>query len=287
MKILLAVDGSDSSFDAVRALSAFGPSEQLIVANVMDLPQLSYPSFGPNINQDLALTVQQAMKEEGTHFIDRAVSLLPPHHGPVTKRLEEGSPAEGLLRIAEEEKVDLIVVGARGLGPVKEYVFGSVSHRVVIHAPCSTLVVKVPLREVNHILIPVEGEEDANVTAEFLKKNPFRTQPKVTVVHVVPYTDPVWPVGAMIPESFRQDMLTQGQNMANKMVSTLQPLGYQVEGKAVIGVPSYSIVSEAGEKKVDMILMPSNNRTRMSRFFLGSVSHGVLHSAPCSVLLIR
>ena len=287
MKILLAVDGSDSSFDAVGALSAFGPSEKLIVVNVIELPQLSYPSFGPNITQDLALTVQEAMKEEGTQFIERAVSLLPPHHGPVTKRLEEGPPAEGLLRIAEEAKVDLIVVGARGLGPIRESLFGSVSHRILTHAPCSTLVVKVPLREVHHILIPVEGEEDAKVTGEFLKKNPFRTHPKITVVHVVPYTAPVWPVGAMIPESFRQDMLAHGQSMANEMVSTLQPLGYQVEGKAVIGVPSYSIVSEAEEKKVDMIIMPSHNRTRMSRFFLGSVSHGVLHNAPCSVLLIR
>lgn len=287
MKILLAVDGSDSSFDAVRALSALGPSEKLIVANVMNLPHLSYPSFGPNINKDLALTVQEAMQEEGAQVIDRAVSLLPPHHGQVTKRLEEGSPAEGLLRIAEEEKIDLIVVGARGLGPIKEHVFGSVSHRVMTHAPCSTLVVKAPLREIHHILVPVESEEDAKFTGEFLKKNPFQSHPKVTVIHIVPYAAPAWPVGALIPESFRKEILAHGQNMANEMVSTLRPLGYQVERKAVVGVTSSSIVSEAEERKVDVIVMPSHNRTRVSRFFLGSVSHGVLHHASCSVLLIR
>jgi nucleotide-binding universal stress UspA family protein len=53
-----------------------------------------------------------------------------------------GSPSQEILTAANEPGVDLVVVGARGLGPIKRLVLGSVSERVVHHAPCAVLVVK-------------------------------------------------------------------------------------------------------------------------------------------------
>ena len=55
---------------------------------------------------------------------------------------ESGDPAEAIVRAAEGESADLVVVGARGLTGVKA--FGSVSERVVHEAPCSVLVARHP-----------------------------------------------------------------------------------------------------------------------------------------------
>jgi len=56
--------------------------------------------------------------------------------------LKEGRPADEIVKTAKEENFDLIVMGHRGLGRVKEFFLGSVSDRVADEAHCPVLIVK-------------------------------------------------------------------------------------------------------------------------------------------------
>ena len=56
--------------------------------------------------------------------------------------LLEGEPVTEILRCAEYEKADLIVMGSRGLSQFKRLLIGSVSHKLTELAPCPTLTVK-------------------------------------------------------------------------------------------------------------------------------------------------
>jgi nucleotide-binding universal stress UspA family protein len=56
--------------------------------------------------------------------------------------LEEGDPASGIVEAARNGNFDLVVVGHRGLSSIEAFLMGSVSNRVVTHAPCSVLVVR-------------------------------------------------------------------------------------------------------------------------------------------------
>ena len=60
----------------------------------------------------------------------------------ISQKLVEGRPSDMIVEIAKEEKFDLIVIGSRGLGGIKEFFLGSVSDRVADHAPCPVLIVK-------------------------------------------------------------------------------------------------------------------------------------------------
>jgi len=51
------------------------------------------------------------------------------------------NPGEGICRIAQDEKADLIVLGSRGMGAVKRALIGSVSEYVIRHSSVATLVV--------------------------------------------------------------------------------------------------------------------------------------------------
>jgi nucleotide-binding universal stress UspA family protein len=62
----------------------------------------------------------------------------------VERDVRIGSPAAEILKMAE--RADLVVVGARGLGPIDRLFLGSVSERVLQHTRCSVLVVKHPER---------------------------------------------------------------------------------------------------------------------------------------------
>ena len=287
MKYLLAVDGSDQSLDATRVFEALTPAESLKVLHVVSVPGIPYPALGANVAKDLATTVELAMKEEGERALDQAVSLLPLHPGSVSKQLEMGSPAESILKVAQEEKVDLVVMGARGLGRIREQIFGSVSHRVMTHAPCSTLLIKQPIRSIKNLLVPIDSQEDADAVLSFFKKNSFREPCSITVLHVIPMVDPVWPVGAMIPPEFRKEMRGYAEKFTQVLCLELERLGHQAKGVAIEGAPSFTIVEEVKKIKPDLLVMRQQSQSGVSRFFLGSVSHSVIHHTDCSLLLVR
>ena len=287
MKYLLAVDGSEESLDATRAFEALSPAENLKVLHVVNVPGIPYPAMGANVAKDLVMTVERAMNEEGERVLNQAESLLPLHAGSLSKQLEMGSPAETIIKMAQEENVDLVVMGARGMGRIREQIFGSVSHRVMTHAPCSTLLVKQPVRSVKNLLIPIDGQEDSDAVLAFFKKSPFREPCSITVLHAIPLIDPVWPVGAMIPKEFRKEMIAYAEKFTQVLCVELERLGHQAKGVAVEGAPSVTIVEEIRKTKPDLLVMRPKSQSGVSRFFLGSVSHSVVHNTDCSIVLVR
>ncbi|PKN43636.1 MAG: universal stress protein [Deltaproteobacteria bacterium HGW-Deltaproteobacteria-18] len=55
---------------------------------------------------------------------------------------ESPSPADAIVEYAEKNGIDLIVIGNKGAGAVERFLIGSVSSKVVSHAPCSVMVIK-------------------------------------------------------------------------------------------------------------------------------------------------
>ena len=64
--------------------------------------------------------------------------------GVVDDRDQElyGKYAEELIRFAQKEEIDVIVIGSTGKGFLKRKLLGSVSHKVVRDAKCSVYVVR-------------------------------------------------------------------------------------------------------------------------------------------------
>jgi nucleotide-binding universal stress UspA family protein len=53
----------------------------------------------------------------------------------------EATPTDAIIETADREKVDLVVVGNRGMGVAKRFVLGSVPNAISHHAPCHVLIV--------------------------------------------------------------------------------------------------------------------------------------------------
>jgi len=60
----------------------------------------------------------------------------------VSTKLVEGRPSNKIVETAKEGNFDIIVMGSRGLGAIKEFFLGSVSDRVADEATCPVLIVK-------------------------------------------------------------------------------------------------------------------------------------------------
>jgi nucleotide-binding universal stress UspA family protein len=287
MRVLLAVDGSPHSQHAAEAVGQLSSVKSLTVVHVVDLPRLTYPALGPEISQDLALTIEQAMRKEGYRILKQSMSHLSCHNAPVSKRLEEGSPAECILAVAEEEQTDLIFIGAGGGGPVQELIFGSVSHRVLTHAHCSVCVVKSPIEKLNEILLPLQGEGDERTATQFFAKRPFSDTTEITVFNVVPIPRSIFRAGVSASENKIQQALESAEAFTDHVVMGLKELHYSTIGRVGMGAPAETILEQEATTNPDLIVMGSHNPSTLSRFVLGSVSHTVLHRSTHSVLLIR
>ncbi len=283
MKTLLAVDGSDNSYEAVHVLKYLARAEQLTLLHALNVPRPAYPMMLPEVAEEIYKTLEQSMREDGERLLNRVQSLLPLHAGPSTKHLRMGPPAEEIVSMAEEQKVDLIVMGARGLGPIKERLLGSVSHRILTLAHCATLIVNGPVKAMKQILLPIQGPSDTESAIRFLQLKPFHDTVELTLLTVLPSTEPPWP-GNADAAAASTEILEKQAGYLEGVAERLRAIGYQAHGVVVVGTPSTMILQEAATLRSDLILMGTSGRQGITRFVLGSVSHAVLHKTPCPVL---
>jgi nucleotide-binding universal stress UspA family protein len=283
MKTLLAVDGSDNSYEAVHVLKYLARAEQLTLLHVLNVSKSVQPMMATRGDMEEFTARERSMREDGELLLQRVQSLLPIHAGPSTKHLRSGSPAEVIVSMAEEQKADLIVMGARGLSPIKEWLLGSVSHRILTLASCATLIVQGPVKAMKQILLPLQGSYDAEAAIRFLQLKPFHDAVEVTLLTVLPSTDQPSPAGSAAAAA-AAEMLEKQTAYIEGVAKRLRAIGYQAHGVAVLGTPAAMILQEATTRRSDLILMGTRGRQGITRLVLGSVSHEVLHKMPCPVL---
>lgn len=286
MRILLAVDGSENSYEAVRSLAHLRNPEQVTILHAIDVPRPAYPTLVPEVTHELSRQVEAQMREEGRRLLDRIGTLLPADIDLVAKQVEVGTPWNMIVEIAHSQRADLIMMGSRGLGAAKALLFGSVSHRVVSLASCPKLIVNGHVREMRRILLPLQGPEDTEAAIRFLALHPFRQPAELTVLTVLPFVPPMWP-SAVVAEAGKAAVFENAREFVDSVAAQATGLGYKATGVAAIGLPAPTILHKAAQDKPDLIMMGSRRLRGVERFLLGSTAHAVLHQAACPVLVFQ
>ena len=130
--------GSDSSKKALEQAIVVAEYAQasLTVLEVVDEfgPLLGYYEASPP-GQDRVSWISEQRFEKVHPILDKTKV-------PWDRQVMEGYAAERICEVAEKGNYDLIMIGSRGLNPIARFLVGSVSDRVVHHAPCSVTVVR-------------------------------------------------------------------------------------------------------------------------------------------------
>ena len=142
--IVVPTDGSVNSKRALEHAVLLATSMQasitlVYVANIVSV--ISNFDQIPNASGYVTEQVALDMEEEGKGVLEEFSKEIPPDV-EVKSVFEVGSPGPAVLSVAKKYEADLIVMGSRGLGPLKGLFMGSVSSYVVTHAPCPVLIVK-------------------------------------------------------------------------------------------------------------------------------------------------
>ena len=138
-KILIPVDGSAGSDKAVRfAMSLVEGKEaaEVIVLNVQ--PSLNTPNVKRFFSQEVVKSYQEELSRE---VLDHTLEITNEYSIPVRTVVRTGDAGAEILEQAKESSVDFIVMGYRGLGPVKRTIMGSVATQVLNSAICPVMIV--------------------------------------------------------------------------------------------------------------------------------------------------
>lgn len=140
MKILLPVDGSDASLDAVHhalELVRGGLRAEFVLANVQE-PASLYELLRAHD----AEVIESVSRAAGEHLLERAVGLCRAAGVAFETVIGTGEPAHRLHDIAEETGCTLIVMGARGDGNTPGTRLGSVAHAMLHDAALPVTIVR-------------------------------------------------------------------------------------------------------------------------------------------------
>lgn len=138
-KILVPVDGSDAS---VRAAAWAGTYAARNTAALL----LLYV-HQPAGSETLAMTsltpaeIDESTRRIATPGFVRAREQIATGVS-VDTLVSIGAPADEIVALARREGANLIVMGSRGLSPVRELLLGSVSEKVLRHAHCAVTIVR-------------------------------------------------------------------------------------------------------------------------------------------------
>jgi nucleotide-binding universal stress UspA family protein len=139
--IVIGVDGSKESLEAARYGQGLAEQlgSQVTLVFALEPPQVI--PVGPLSGYVMTSTPRsdEDMKK-AQKLLDELVAERP--KVPTTARVELGKAADTLCDLAGQLGADLLIVGSRGLSAGRRLILGSVSDRVVHHAPCPVLVLR-------------------------------------------------------------------------------------------------------------------------------------------------
>lgn len=292
MKILLAIDGSQYSKEALTFLSRFPFPQKpdIHLVHVSPLPDYFYLASGLPV--DLSQLLEKT-KQEGQKILDAAVSSCISWANSTTPHLLQDSvPGRAIVQLATEQSVDLIAIGARGLGALDRFLLGSVSDSIAKHAPCSVLIIRPQLGkradDELRILISDDGSHESTLAIKRFAKLPMVQGTKVRIMTVV-NTFHAYHIEHTLQEGpALTDLLKVTQERLDKAAGLFKSIPGTVDTVLKQSAEtSNRILEEAEQWKPNLIVMGSTGKSGWKRALLGSVSTRVMNHSSSSIWIER
>jgi nucleotide-binding universal stress UspA family protein len=292
MKLLIGIDGSHGSFAAVRFAG-------WLVHRATDEIVLYYspPPLG-NVSADVMQFIcgavfEYARRELPVAFQEAAQTII-----GVQK------PEHGLLIAADECRADMLVVGARGTGPLRQPALGSVARNLAHESTIPVLVVRdkgnriggAPLK----ILLANDGSPLCQHAGEVLSKFTFAPNSVGRVITVIenPIADhlPDWLAAQLEEEQLaklglgpfdREEARSRTAQSTTDGLKDFPPIFHNQRPIVSIGHPAQEILKAINTEQPDLVVVGARRLRLFDRMVLGSTSQHILAHAPCSVLVVR
>lgn len=289
----MIVVGYSDTPDCERALEwaaseARRADEQLRVVSATGIPTFADAGAGVMIDRQVIEAGAREMAQIGV----RKATELGVAEAEAYAAL--GNPAEILVEAAQGARA--IVLGSRGRGPVLSALLGSTSYAVAAHAPCPVVIVRADAPSVGAEHPIVVGVDESQPSQRALAMAADVAAERAAKLHLVA----VWsqPASTIAAASYIDGaiLMTAGQGIEDAVRAELAQTADRLRTErpeitittsVVEGDPASALAAEADRVEAALLAIGTRGRGGFRGMMLGSVSHGVLHSAKCPVAIVR
>lgn len=277
-KILVAVDGSDSSRNAFRQACRIARDDKswITVLSAIPLFEDQFDVLG------MKEKVTRTLLEEGEKILTGIIRISKEEDTFIRPMLKKGSPFEVILDTVAEENYDLIVMGRRGLSNIERALVGSVTASVIAHSSRDVLVVpKDAALGWKNILLPTDGSKYSAIASNKALELANSYGSSLLAVSIVDVTE---------------EFYTEAPDAVDELIRKAKRFVEDIKKKAN-GLNIHTLVKEgetyevitnlARESISDVIVMGSHGRTGVKRFLIGNVTEKVIGYASCPVLIVK
>lgn len=289
MKILLATHGSGPAKEGERLVkSMFRPGLRIHVLTVT--PE---PGYGPVLSdEDFELKRLDVPILTGAEVAKEAADRLSNRGFEVSSSEAHGLPGVEILRALEDPDFDLVVLGASHTTWMGNILMGSVSTRVLHHAPCSVLVSRSSPKDTRKVLVGADGSDASMASLRLAATvlDPSRCSVEVATVVTHPWAasavHPTGPFPVAIPDyqALDKERIDAGRLISDKAKRYLERAGFDVDSTVLVGRPLHQLLKEGDNLGSDLAIVGSRGMGPIGRTFLGSVSDQMVRHMPATLV---
>lgn len=277
-KVLIPTDFSKHAHKVIECIGEIPGVKEVVLLNVVardPLARVWDPVAEAKEAEEKLMGEKSAISIPGITVKARAVSVL------------EGETASAIQRVAEDEKVSMVAMGARGKSLIQSALLGSVSRNVLRFGDTHLLIMrykaieggdmgKYCTRVMEKVLFPTDFSQPAEAALSFLKS--LEGVDQVVLLSVVSKGETQEEIDANA---------SAAQEKMDAALDDLVKAGKNVKALVVVGNPVDEIKKVAENEDVSLIAMSSQGAVAVKKGRIGSTAYDVANSANRPVLILR
>lgn len=285
-KILVALDFSPYSRKILDSIPEIPGVREVVLLHVVDATHPSRHGWthGPQIESAKILLAER--KEE----LEQQGMTAQIQVDVIVDVVTQGDVAQSVLDTAETSGVSLIVMGARGVNPVREILLGSVSSTVLRHVKTHVLILhslhdpkslaapssRSQTKLLGKVLLPTDFSLPAEETIRFLTTLPGISE--IIFLHVISGAESSPEI-----EASKSEARSRLEDIRKRLAPPVPAITTRIR----VGDPTEMILSVAREESVSLIAMSAHGTGWLRELLLGSTTFTVVRRAENPVLVIR
>lgn len=296
MKILLALDGSLYSEMAVRTVEAIQLPSETEVTVMTVVPEYTFlGGITLDILRGGTSVRKEAQQQKAAVLLQNYAQSLTAIGLKIESLVRWGNPAEEILNATYGKQVDLVVIGAKGMGDPERFPLGTVAQKVMKYADCSVLLTREKIAMFRRVLLAMDGSQDADAVATFLLELPLpRRSEVILLASLQSHSAALSKMLSFDLENNRQTLAElqaneerEARKLLSKTKKRFQDKGYDVSLLVLRGDPAEEILASAATLYPDLIALGAKGLTGIEAFLLGSTAQRVARFSRYSVLIGR